>query len=215
MTDSLARNLEELKSKLEANGVGRLFLAAKAEVPHESEIRAELSSMLAMRLDWDLPEGLAARWSESGFEREEGLRARGALLQAVRELGQVVEGRVGASIAHGGGFGVAAVRTKKEGTARIGIDIETEARPVPERVYRRFCHPDELRAGVAPIEWWCLKEAVFKLGTTGNTPYRAIRVELEEASGMVRLGHAEWPVGRALVGLACGSGVRVAVACGI
>jgi len=215
IVDSLAKGLTELKLRLEAFGAGRLGLSAAQQAPDAAVLRLDLERRLRSA-DLEVPDGVAQRWIGSGFDREEGLLARTALLEALRDWGSSDRLRMGASLAHGAGLGVAAVRTVRgKGPVRVGVDIETADRVVPIRVFDRFSHPDESAGETEPIALWSLKEAVFKLGRTGTTPFREIRVSLESGSEGLRIGQAEWPSGRAIVGLLRSAEVFVAVACEI
>lgn len=217
----LNRGLHELARGLESRGHGQLILLAEAHSPDEHRLvqalqdrRREFESQNGQ---WDVPEAVAERWFNSDGRTDGGRLARAALLQALQRALSQGPDRLGASLSHGAGIGLAGVRISRhsEASTRIGVDVEAAGRVVSARVISRFASPMDETPELETIALWTLKEAVFKLGTASHTPFREIAVRLEVGSGRVWLGSAEWDQGRAHVGLLKESGVYVAAACGI
>ena len=85
------------------------------------------------------------------------------------------------SLSHGGGFAAALIADNP-----CGVDIEP-IRELPERLYARCMHPDEIAAGMDFFEVWTKKECLAKLEGAGMPSYPCRISTLEHAGWLTQL----------------------------
>ena len=181
MAASIEREIQETLTKL----TGGLRCAVLVR-----EARAELSAEELSRLSPELQKA----WSglKAAARRLEWSEARRGEITLRNELGE----NATTSVSHTREGEIPVVFIAAVADHRsVGIDVELSSRAVTDAVARRFISPDDDRFGLAPLQIWVIKEALFKANpeneSTTLPQYRLTDFDSKSGLGIARIGHRE------------------------